>query len=745
MADGRLAVVLRHLRTWVGGQAAASLTDAQLLHEFVQRREETAFAALVQRHAPMVYGVCRRMLSGEQDAEDAFQATFMVLARRAASIRKRQSLAGWLYGVARRVALKARLRTARQRHAEKLGMDPASNPKGPDAAEQAARSEAGAVVDEELQHLPEKYRLPLILCYFQGLTYEEAADELGLPSGSMGKRLHQAQDRLRQRLVRRGVALSVGGLAAALSQSSQAAPAALESAAVRTSLLFAGGKLAAAALPAPLVTLAESVLQALWLSKVKQAAAAVLVVALLVGGGSVLVLGPGVMRPRAAGPEIHAETATLPTRGWQERWAKSWKNEFIACVALDPDGKIAAVGRADGTVTLLDVASSKETGTLGKKKDKPNAEGPQAVPAFGGGAGFGFPGIGPPGMGDAQQSVTCLTFSPDGKTVAAASSSGTIHLWDVATRREKQQLEPDKDTFFGIQSLAFAPDGKSVAAAGSASNGFANSGWIKQWDIDTAKTIESYTAAEASTISHLTFCSDRSIGFMETAQGVGFPGVARNVVKVMDLPTKKVIWESKDGILEAQEIISNPGGKLLAFLGANSKVYIWNPTKRDFQPRFKLAEPSKLVGRPVISPDGRYVASVQFDSPATSNLNGASAPSNQDPPAVAAPGVGGFGFGFGYPGGGPGFTSPQVRFFDGITGKLVHALPTRQGFSPSILTFSGNGQALAIAGMSLEQTEDADPFNPFGGLTGEVRLLNLKSHSGLAAQQPEDHVAETKK
>src|SRR5262245_15160128 len=229
MADGRLAVVLRHLRTWVGGQAAAGLTDAQLLHEFVQRREETAFAALVQRHAPMVYGVCRRMLSREPDAEDAFQATFMVLARRAGSIRKRQSLAGWLYGVARRVALKARLRAARQRDAERQGMDPASKTNGPEAAEQAARTENGAVLDEELQQLPEKYRLPLILCYFQGRTYEEAADELGLPSGSMGKRLHQAQDQLRQRLVRRGVALSTGSLAAALSESSQAAPAALQS------------------------------------------------------------------------------------------------------------------------------------------------------------------------------------------------------------------------------------------------------------------------------------------------------------------------------------------------------------------------------------------------------------------------------------------------------------------------------------------------------------------------------------
>jgi RNA polymerase sigma factor (sigma-70 family) len=741
MANGRLAVVLHHLRTWVGGHVRTGLTDAQLLHDFLQQQEEAAFAALVQRHGPMVYGICRRMLSREQDAEDAFQATFMVLARRAGSIRKRQSLAGWLYGVARRVALKARLRAARQRDAERRGMDQANGANGTDALEQAARSEAGAVLDEELQHLPEKYRLPLILCYFEGRTYEEAADELGLPSGSMGKRLHQAQDRLRQRLLRRGVAFSASGVAGLLAATAQAAPAALQVAAVRASLLFAAGKLSAAAVPA--VALAESALHALWLSKIKQGAVAALIMAaLLGGGGAALVFGPGTTAPRTASSS-DADTATLASiRSWREGWSKTWKGEMVHSLALDREGKIAALGRLDGTVLLLDAATGKEIGTLGKKNEVPNGPAPPPVPVFqgfpgvGGGAGFG-----PPGMGAAGDSINCVAFSPDGKTLAAAGASGTIRLWDVANRREQKQIVAEKELLLGIQSLMFAPDGKSLVACGNASNAFAPLGWLKQWHIETAKVLTDHLVENAFGIANVTFSADgRSVAFTEMREGVAFGGVAfgpvaSNVVNLLDLESKKVIWESKNDLPEAPEIISNNGGKLLAFCCRDGSIYTWNPTKREFQPRFKLAEPSKLVGRPTISPDGRFIAAVCADSPANSNPVGAPASPDTDnqQPALAAPGVGGAQFGVGFGGAGPGFaTSNQVRFFDGFTGKLVHAVPCRQGFSPSILTFSGNSQALAIGGMVFNQTEDADPVNPFGALMGEVRLLNLKSQSGTA-------------
>src|SRR5207244_4185408 len=157
----------------------------------------------------------------------------------------------------------------------------------------------------------------------------------------------------------------------------------------------------------------------------------------------------------------------------------------------------------------------------------------------------------------------------------------------------------------------------------------------------------------------------RSVGFTEMRQGVGFGPVANNIVKLLDLGSKKVMWESKSDRAEAPEIISNNGGKLLAFLCRDGSINTWNPTKRDFQPKFKLAEPSKFVGRPTISPDGRFIAAVCADSPANSNPFGAPASPDKDneQPAVAAPGVGGAQFGVGFGGFGPGFaTSTQVRF-----------------------------------------------------------------------------------
>src|SRR5262249_16271499 len=149
-------------------------TDAQLLDRFVTGRDAEAFAELVRRHGPMVYGVCRRRLHNHADAEDAFQATFLVLARKARSLGRPESLGSWLDGAAYRTALKARAGAGRRREQEGDSMAPA----GADPAEEAAGREAGRVLDEELNRLPSKYRDPLVLCHLEGQTHEEAARAL---------------------------------------------------------------------------------------------------------------------------------------------------------------------------------------------------------------------------------------------------------------------------------------------------------------------------------------------------------------------------------------------------------------------------------------------------------------------------------------------------------------------------------------------------------------------------------------
>jgi RNA polymerase sigma factor (sigma-70 family) len=178
------------------------LTDTQLLKRFARQKDEAAFAALVRRHGPMVLAVCRRVLHDAHDAEDAFQATFLVLVRKARFIARPELLANWLYGVAYRVAVKARANANRRSaHERRAG---AMTSVG--SAPERIGSELRAVLDAELSHLPEKYRAPLVLCYLEGKTNEQAARLLGWPTGSISGRLARARELLRERLVSRGLA-----------------------------------------------------------------------------------------------------------------------------------------------------------------------------------------------------------------------------------------------------------------------------------------------------------------------------------------------------------------------------------------------------------------------------------------------------------------------------------------------------------------------------------------------------------
>jgi RNA polymerase sigma factor (sigma-70 family) len=263
----------------------ADRSDGQLLGEFLATRNEAAFTALVQRHGRMVLGVCRRVLRHTQDAEDAFQATFLVLACKAGAVLRRESLGSWLYGVAYRTAQEAR---SRRRYREKQ-VEQMPQPLVLPVEPQDWRS----VLDEELSRLPEKYRAALILCELEGLSRKEAAGRLGLPEGTLSSRLATGRRILGERLGRRGLALSVGGVPAMLAEANQSGPLSpvLTESTATAAALVAGGEFSAVG-PAT-VALTQGVLGAMVLAKVKVALGTLFVFLVFAAAGVAYQAGSG--------------------------------------------------------------------------------------------------------------------------------------------------------------------------------------------------------------------------------------------------------------------------------------------------------------------------------------------------------------------------------------------------------------------------------------------------------------------
>ncbi len=305
MAVAKLPNLLSPFRTLFGAGTVTGLTDAQLLERFASRSAsaaedilaaEAAFEALVARHGPMVLAVCHRALADPRDVEDAFQATFLVLVRRAGSVRVADSLGRWLYGVSRRVAAKARSRSQRAKlRTTRLEAEPPA----PDApADQAG---ALAALDDEVSRLPEKYRAPVVLCYLEGLSHADAADRLRWPVGTVSGRLSRARQLLKDRLVRRGVAPTESSFGMLLAADSlrMALPEQLAAATVRAAM---GRASPAGSASASALTLMNEVLRAAVAAKLKAAAAVVLALTL---AGAVLA-GTGVARITGQPAELQA-------------------------------------------------------------------------------------------------------------------------------------------------------------------------------------------------------------------------------------------------------------------------------------------------------------------------------------------------------------------------------------------------------------------------------------------------------
>lgn len=284
MNSRRTASVLTYFNRMSGGEIAR-VGDAELLLRFAAWRESDAFAELVRRHGPMVLAVCRRILGNLHDAEDAFQATFLVLAARPHAVGHPASLASWLHGVARRIALRAQAEAARQRRHDRLG----ARPEGIETSPDATWHEERALLDAEVARLPNRIREVFVLCCLEGLTHEEAGRLLGIPGGTVASRLSRARERLRDRLTRRGIA--IGAVAASLT--------ALEAQAAEPSLALAGliqamtahatsSSSAPGSLSPRVAVLTQGVLKAMWMTKLKMAVAVVLAFgALGIGAGMV--------------------------------------------------------------------------------------------------------------------------------------------------------------------------------------------------------------------------------------------------------------------------------------------------------------------------------------------------------------------------------------------------------------------------------------------------------------------------
>jgi RNA polymerase sigma factor (sigma-70 family) len=282
MATGQLNSVIQHLRRTALLQDEM-VTDGQLLDGFLTHHEETAFEALVRRHGAMVLSVCRRLLHNEHDAEDAFQATFLVLVRKAASLRPRDTVGNWLYGVAYNTALKARAQAHRRRAKETVNMPKQQPPQDP--------ADWQPVLDEELNRLPDKYREAIVLCDLEGKTREQAGRQLGLPAGTLSGRLTTARRLLAKRLTRRGVTLSAGALATALAPSvaSATVQSALVANTVKAAAVLAAGQVATGVISAQVVALTEGVLKAMLMTKLKVTAAFLVAIGLFAVGGGTLV------------------------------------------------------------------------------------------------------------------------------------------------------------------------------------------------------------------------------------------------------------------------------------------------------------------------------------------------------------------------------------------------------------------------------------------------------------------------
>jgi RNA polymerase sigma factor (sigma-70 family) len=486
MTSRVLSGVLRYIRPLAGAEGSGDRRDAELLAEFVTRRDEGAFAVLLERHGPLVLGVCRQTLGDAHDAEDAFQATFLVLARRAASIRQHESLAAWLHRVAVNVSRTARLMNTRRRaHERKAVVMVAATP-----AVDETVCDWQPILHEEVDRLPEKYRVPVMLCYLEGKTHDQAAQQLGWPLGTVKGRLARARDLLRMRLERRGLALPAAGLAAVLAESASAAavPPRLLALTLRAAVTFAaGGAGAGSASSAAALALAKATLQTTLATKLLSVAALLLAVGL-----TAFALAPGRQAESPFGSHAKAPEAERNVKPDQPKAPV----RAVADLHGDPlpPGALARLGTvrfripegwpflaflpgdktlmtAGGALSTWDISTGREL----RRWDSRNGSGSFALAPDGRSLAVGTYTDNPNTVAiylrDATTGrvlqecrghsswVRSLAWAPDGRTLISGSHDRTVRFWNMASGKELRRFD-EADM---VMAVALSPDGKTLA------------------------------------------------------------------------------------------------------------------------------------------------------------------------------------------------------------------------------------------------------------------------------------------
>ncbi len=347
MAHVASASLVQRLGSLFEGGCTAGLSDRELLERFTAKGEpadEAAFAAMVARHGPMVLGVCRQLLGDHHHAEDAFQAVFLVLARQARSIRDPDLLGAWLYGVALRTARKARGRIARRRQIEEAGAVGRPEARAAFPAEQMIEREQAEALHREIDRLPGSFRLAVVLCYFEGLSPDEAAVRLRWPGGTLRSRLVRAREKLRRGLARRGIVLSTTAMAAALAPRSASASVSslLCDSTTRAAIRFAARHAAAGGAPA--AAMAQEVLRSMLIHKLKATALSLVLLATLVGGAGYLNAFAQSREPDAktARTEPRPPDSPRPPGVSDDQPRPAPGRMFVTGRVLDPQGKPVA-------------------------------------------------------------------------------------------------------------------------------------------------------------------------------------------------------------------------------------------------------------------------------------------------------------------------------------------------------------------------------------------------------------------
>jgi RNA polymerase sigma factor (sigma-70 family) len=555
---------VRQIHRLLGEHQARLQTDAELLARFVEHDDEVAFTELVRRHGPLVLGVCKRALGNVTDAEDVFQATFLLLARRAGSIRKSKSVASWLFGSAQRLSWQFQKDAARWRASQKYSSPvPSISP-----AASAAWEEVRAVLDEELGRLVDRHRLPLILCYLQEKTQDEAARELGWCRGTLKRRLERGRELLRRRLVRRGISLPTALFATMIWKSAtEAAPGLLIETTVRAAIAFAQGKLLPPGASSSAWALAKTALNAWFLSRMMAVGTVSLIACLFALAG---------LGARIGFPSTSAATQAPSGDNRQAVSGDQEPREVRQPLAnLDPfgdplpQGAIARVGtsRLRGRRGVYVIAFSADGRRLAYGSDSTHIDVCETA--------NGNPLLDLKLDKDSHSPITELAFSPDGKTLAASGFwCPVIWLIDLDSRKVRLTIPNTADGQQGQwvfqqegPCLAFSGDGKILIVGGK-------DGGLHLWDLATGGKLAALPASKEAVLS-LTLTADNAMALTAHHQGA---------LHLWDIANRRHLCKLAMAAKYPQFTALAPDGKTLVFAAGANELVVWDTKGSRSQP-----------------------------------------------------------------------------------------------------------------------------------------------------------------